>query len=163
MTTFYISDLHLNHSKIIEFSPNRMGKDSEEHDELLIQEWNKYVSKRDKVWVLGDVAFGLKGLEKVKRLNGHKDLIRGNHDMLSTKTYLEYFNQVYGIVKDRGLWLSHAPIHPNELRNKINVHGHVHNETIPDSRYINVCVESVGRPISYDELIKLKDINYDLR
>ena len=55
--------------------------------------------------------------------------------------------------------MSHAPIHPNELRGRFNLHGHVHQNSITlpdgslDDRYINCCVEmSYGIPQSLDKL-----------
>jgi calcineurin-like phosphoesterase family protein len=41
----------------------------------------------------------------------------------------------------------------------MNVHGHVHQNTLPDKRYINVSVEEVvGLPLSLDELRKKRDV-----
>ena len=45
--------------------------------------------------------------------------------------------------------MSHVPVHPSQLdRWKLNVHGHLHAETvmlgdIPDSRYYNVSMEAI--------------------
>lgn len=164
--TFFISDLHLGHKKILELSPKRGGTNIEEHDDWIIESWNSVVGKNDMTWTLGDVAFSELSLAKVAKLNGHKKLCRGNHDNLTTSTYLKYFNNVYGIVKQNGFWLSHAPIHTQELRGLKCVHGHTHHRMIQfigmdadclfskvDDRYINVCVEKLnGVPISIDQL-----------
>lgn len=154
MTDYVISDLHFGHKRILEFSPGlRGGTNSEEHDEWLISQINSRVTKQDRLYILGDIAMGKIHLPKVKRLNGFKYLVRGNHDTLSTHTYLEYFNQVYGILKLEGFWLTHAPIHPLELRGKKNIHGHVHQNSIPDDRYINACVEACnGIPLAIKDL-----------
>lgn len=53
------------------------------HDEWLIKEvFNKYVQKKDEVYILGDVSLAKRNeAEKfVARLNGNKHLITGNHD-----------------------------------------------------------------------------------
>ncbi|MBX2986738.1 MAG: metallophosphoesterase [Bdellovibrionaceae bacterium] len=159
--TYFISDLHLDHKRILEFSPCRKGPSITDHNEWLIQNWNNTVTDQDKVYVLGDVVFSQEALELIGKLKGHKYLIRGNHDKLSTQAYLKYFNNVYGILKTHGFWLTHAPIHPNELRGKLNIHGHVHERSITlpdgslDERYINVCVEALnGIPISLTEIMK---------
>ncbi|HUM41589.1 MAG TPA: metallophosphoesterase [Fervidobacterium sp.] len=159
--TFFIGDLHLGHKKILGFSPQRGGTNIEEHDEWIISQWNSVVQKNDMVWVLGDVAFSGEALKLVDRLRGYKRLVRGNHDTQSTEAYLKYFNNVFGIVKENGMWLSHAPVHPQELRGKINVHGHVHHNSIRfedgglDPRYINVSVENInGIPLSMEDLRK---------
>lgn len=154
---FFIGDLHFGHKRILEFSPQRGGTNIEEHNEWIISQWNSRVAKHDTVWVLGDVAFSAVALELVARLKGHKQLVRGNHDTQSTEAYLKYFNNVFGIVKKHGLWITHAPIHPAELRGKPNIHGHVHANSIPDPRYINVSVENInGLPVALSELLIIK-------
>lgn len=151
--TFFISDLHLDHKHILTFSPQRGGANIEEHNEWIVERWNSVVTKRDNVWVLGDVCFSKASLKYLPRMRGQKYLVRGNHDQLSTATYLEYFQNVYGLIKKHGFWLSHAPIHPQELRGKPNLHGHVHANSIPGSHYVNVCVEALdGVPISLTQL-----------
>lgn len=164
-----ISDLHLGHKNILKYSGEwRGGTTAEEHDEWIISQWNSVVRKQDLVYLLGDVAFGEDSLHLVRRLKGEKKLIRGNHDILTTTSYLKYFNNVYGLYSHKGVfWLSHAPIHPQELRGRLNIHGHVHQNSIlidnevsichnePDPRYINACVEmSYGVPQSLDDLFE---------
>lgn len=158
---FFIGDLHFGHKRILEFSPERGGTNIDEHNEWIISQWNSQVAKHDTVWVLGDVAFSASALELVGRLKGHKQLVRGNHDTQSTEAYLKYFNNVFGLVKKYGFWLSHAPIHPAELRDKPNIHGHVHAKSIRlpdgslDSRYFNVSVENInGVPIALSEIAR---------
>lgn len=155
--TFFISDLHLGHKAIMNFSrPWREGSDVLEHNEWIVKQWNSVVRKNDMVWVCGDVIFGQDNLWYLHRMHGHKNLVRGNHDTLSTATYLKYFNNVYGLIKVDRFWLSHAPIHPAELRGRNNIHGHVHHNSIPDARYINVSVENLaGVPISLTRLLEL--------
>ncbi len=151
----FISDLHLGHKNILRFSgPLRGGTTSEEHDEWIVEQWNSVVNNRDLVWVLGDVAFPGEGnLDILARLKGRKKLVRGNHDTLPTAEYLKYFEDIYGIYKKYGYWITHAPVHPLELRGKKNIHGHVHQHSINDNRYINVCVEeNYGIPISLQEI-----------
>ena len=91
MNTFLISDTHFGHKNILSFKRNdgtslRPAFNSiEEHDEFLIDNWNKVVSPTDKIYHLGDVGFYnvSKLLEVMSRLNGRKVLIKGNHDNLS--------------------------------------------------------------------------------
>ena len=64
-----------------------------------------------------------------------------------------FFDEVYGFHKYKEFWLSHCPIHPQELRGKYNIHGHVHHNNIPDKNYFNVCIEALnGLPIKLDEI-----------
>jgi calcineurin-like phosphoesterase family protein len=96
----------------------------------------------------------MEGIATINSLHGSKTLIRGNHDNLDTTAYLKCFDQVEGMVKYKFFWLTHSPMHPVELRGKVNIHGHVHFATINDIRYENVCCENISyTPISYDELI----------
>lgn len=158
---YVISDLHLGHKKILEFSGTlRGGTTPEEHDQWIIDQWNSVVTKHDLVYVLGDVAMNAEALKLVKQLKGTKHLVRGNHDVESLQKYLEYFATVYGLHLYKGaFWMSHAPIHPQELRGRLNLHGHSHQNSIldgngnPDPRYINACIEmSYGVPQSLDDL-----------
>lgn len=155
---WFVSDLHLGHNRIIDFSgPLRDGTNVVEHDHLLVQEWNRVVSKRDLVFVLGDVCMH-KDLGILSELRGNKRLVRGNHDNKNVREYLPYFEDIFGIIKYKGFWVSHAPIHPDELRGKCNIHGHVHGSSIRDAfhqhdkRYFNVCWES------YKSLVPFEDI-----
>jgi calcineurin-like phosphoesterase family protein len=154
---FFISDLHLGHKKIIEFSALlRECKSVESHDEWIIKQWNSVVTERDVVYVLGDIAFSKDGLAKAERLTGIKKMVFGNHDRFKIAEYEAVgFSVIGGIVKYKEFWLTHAPIHPDELRGKRNIHGHVHHRSIDDDRYINVCVENVGGvPIFLDDVRK---------
>ena len=174
-TPFFIGDLHLGHKKILEFSSAyRGGTNVEEHDEWIVKQWNSVVTKRDIVYVVGDVAFNKDKLVLLKRMNGQKNLVRGNHDTYSLKTYMEYFNNVYGLLKKWGYWISHPPIHPQELRGKHNIHGHVHHNSVTwwdhieedmvlDPRYVNVSVENNnGVPVSLDEINKIIKDRFNL-
>lgn len=163
-----LSDFHFGHKSILKNSgPLRGGTTPEEHDDWLIHQINSTVKKCDVLYVLGDVAFDYESLKKMKRIKaGNRILVRGNHDLESTQKYLEFFSTVHGMISFKGVfWLTHCPIHPQELRGRINIHGHVHKQSIlsqdgtPDPRYINACVEmTYGVPQDLDALlVKHKD------
>jgi len=146
---YFTSDLHFGHKRIIEFSGihGRIGSNSNEHDEWIIDSWNSLITKRDIIWILGDIAIGkcengLKNLSKVGRLYGIKNCVLGNHDELPIQEYSKYFHTIKGFTKYKGYWLSHVPIHSSELRGKKNIHGHIHHNIIEDENYINVCIEA---------------------
>lgn len=152
---YFISDLHLGHKNILKFSPSRGGTCMKSHAEWLVDQWNTVVLKRDIVYVLGDVCFDKKYLHYLKQMNGQKNLILGNHDEFNLDIYKNYFNNIHGFKRYKGYWLSHAPIHTEELRGFDNIHGHVHSYTLKDRRYINVSVEAVnGIPLSIDLINK---------
>jgi len=155
--TYVISDLHLGHKNILKFAGKYRdwATSVDEHDYVLIERIRSVCrSKRDLLYILGDVAMDVNKLELLKDIPARKILVRGNHDTFQDGVYRKYFDSIQGIVQKRynskGYWFSHAPVHPQELRGRRNVHGHVHansileNRLVPDSNYINVCVENCG-------------------
>ena len=153
MSIFFISDLHLGHKSILNFSPNRGGHNIYEHDEWVIDSINSLVGKRDVLYILGDLVFDREKLPFLGRIKGQKFFVLGNHDKFPVEEYMKYGTVRSGIYKYKGLWLTHCPIHPAELRDKKNVHGHVHNNSLEDRMYVNVCVEALhGRPISLEQV-----------
>lgn len=121
---WFTSDLHLGH----ELAAKMRGFNNViEHDWTIIANLVAVVGKGDKLFVLGDVAWNDKGLKLVAEIPGVKELIMGNHDSYKTQMYLKYFNKVHGFCKYKNFWLSHCPIHPQEIyRCKGNIHGHIH-------------------------------------
>ena len=81
MATFFTSDTHFGHRRIIELC-NRPFSDVTEMNEMMVSNWNRVVSPEDTVYHLGDVALGPieESLGYIKRLNGEKILVVGNHD-----------------------------------------------------------------------------------
>lgn len=150
--TFVISDTHFGHRNIITFtnsdgSPLRPFQSVEEMDEALVANWNSVVSPEDRVYHLGDVVINRKALPILDRLNGRKCLIKGNHDIFKLKDYLPYFDDIrsYKVMPKEGIIMSHIPIHPASLaRWRLNVHGHLHGNTLGDPRYLNVSVEQIN-------------------
>jgi|SRR5882672_1569016 len=161
MTIFKLGDTHFRHGNILTFkrqdgTPLRNFATIEEHDEHLIKCWNSVVTDKDLVYHMGDVVMNKKYLPIVHRLKGRKILIRGNHDTASTKELLEYFDEVYGTYCLKGLILSHIPLAKESIeRFGVNVHGHLHANSINDKRYFNVSAEQLNyTPISLEELRK---------
>jgi calcineurin-like phosphoesterase family protein len=149
---FFIGDLHFGHKNIHTFRSELGFDNEEEHREFLIEQWNSVVNKRSVIWVLGDAVFSSEHLCHIDRLLGTKFLILGNHD-LGAKEMLSSFDKVHGFQKYKGFWLSHCPIHPEELRGKPNIHGHVHSNTIQDKRYFNASCENIDyKPVSIEEV-----------
>ena len=76
---FFTADTHFGHSNILSYC-KRPFQTIEEHDEVLVQNWNNIVKKKDIVFHLGDVGFGNNLQHTIHRLNGKIHLIIGNHD-----------------------------------------------------------------------------------
>lgn len=169
---FFASDHHFSHEKLYsQFTDRRTGKfvrhefaNADEGNEAMIERHNAVVKPTDCVYFLGDVVFSKKHLHLVGRMTGRKVLIKGNHDLLEAKEYLEYFDDIRGSHQFKGMVITHIPVHPQSLgRWGFNVHGHLHTERImnpkesdgPDERYFNVSMEQINyTPISLEEVRK---------
>lgn len=95
MTIWFTSDTHFWHRNIQQYC-NRPGESVEGMNELLIQRWNERVKPNEEVYHLGDFFFcGVTKAEEIlKRLNGIKFWIKGNHDYKQTKLAEPYFQWV---------------------------------------------------------------------
>lgn len=106
MNTFFTSDTHFGHERIISLS-DRPFRDVQHMNEMLIHNWNSVVGPTDHVYHLGDVALGTfeESMKCVGRLNGIKHLVVGNHDRLfldpevknleKHQRYTERFRKMY--------------------------------------------------------------------
>jgi len=153
---YVVSDTHFGHRKIIEFEPiARPFTTIEEHDSVLVERWNAVVTKYDTVWHLGDVFFGKNGHHILAALNGHKNLVLGNHDHYPLAVYQQYFGKICGAAEYEGCLLTHVPVHPNQMyRYRKNIHGHMHSKCVMktheacdderDERYVCVSMERIG-------------------
>jgi calcineurin-like phosphoesterase family protein len=152
---YFTSDWHFGHKAILKYRPE--FESIEQHDQTFIDNFNNTVTKRDTVYFLGDMAFTAEGLEKLKQLRHcHKKVLYlGNHDTLHTREYLEVFDEVFAIRSLKNFWLSHCPMHPQEIRNrKGNIHGHLHRSVLGDSRYFDVSPEKHNYELVDFEYIK---------
>ena len=152
---WFTSDLHLGHEGV---AKHRGFTCLEYHDDAILNNFQKLIGKRDKLFILGDVAWNNKSLPLIAEIPGVKELIVGNHDTLSTREYLKYFNKVHGFRGYKGFWLSHPPIHEQEIyRKRGNIHGHVHNgaHTPPlPYPYFNVNVDfNDMKPVNFDTIL----------
>lgn len=148
--SFSIADLHFDHTnswekfKLPNGDPLRPFSSTEEMNEAIIERWNAVVKPQDHIYVLGDVSINKKGLDCVKRLNGHKRLIMGNHDVHANKKYYEAgFEKLAACRVFVDKWImTHIPIHPDEVseRFRVNIHGHLHANQVmrPSSRYVRI-------------------------
>lgn len=132
---YYIADTHFGHANILNLC-NRPFNSIEEMDETLIKNWNDTVSNQDDIYILGDFSFKSKNpAEYLKKLNGKKHLIIGNHDnkLIKNKECYKYFEEMEDIkvVNDNGLQIfcCHYPLVEwlGYYRNVIHFYGHVHN------------------------------------
>jgi calcineurin-like phosphoesterase family protein len=157
---YLVGDFHFNHNNILKYRPQ--FKTIEEHNQTIIDNFNKTIKKRDTVYFMGDIVFADEGMEILKKLRycHKKILILGNHCFQHFKgdkfEAFKYFDEVVGSVKKKGCWLSHIPIHPDELRGSYCIHAHTHNCNLEDPRYFNTSLENIDyTPIDLMEVIKI--------
>jgi len=172
-SVFLVSDTHFGHLGVCKFTRNdgvtklRPWDNAEDMDEEMVKRWNETVRPNDKVYHLGDVVINRKALGIMRRLNGDKVLIRGNHDIFRDDEYRQHFRELRAYHVLNGMILSHIPIHPESLgRFGTNIHGHLHANRVMiqkhakatpeiDPRYHCVCVEQTDfRPILFEDVIK---------
>ena len=173
-SVFLVSDTHFGHTGVCRFVRNdgvtklRPWDTAEEMDEFMVKAWNERVRPTDKVYHLGDVVINRKALGIMRRLNGDKVLIRGNHDIFKDEDYREHFRELRAYHVMNGMILSHIPIHSESLgRFGVNIHGHLHANRVMlpgfngkitdiiDVRYHCVCVEQTDfAPILFEDVIK---------
>ena len=182
--TWFTSDTHFAHRLVA----GLRGFDSpEDHDEAVIHTWNKHVKPTDRVWLLGDVS--LRKFDTwapcVRRLNGHIQLVAGNHDYAHTGfrnanagTFTDYASvfetvQQFARVRHDGrmLVLSHYPYddshpgdpqaqwRPRDVGNPV-IHGHTHStEKLSYSAcgtpQLHVGWDAWRRPVRFHEIVSL--------
>lgn len=169
MTNYYFtSDTHFGHENILKkFCPEtRLGATIQEHDEILIRNWNNIVGPEDHVWNLGDVFFSEYDRAKsvLSRLNGKKYLIWGNHDKVlqRNKDLWEFFEDIYDykelVIERTHVILFHYPIQEwNRMHHgSFHFHGHTHGTVTLPGRGLDVGIDGpvAGRrmtPISWAE------------
>jgi len=163
--TFLYSDPHFGHKLMTRAQDDgsvlRPFTSPEAMDEALVALYNERVRSGDTVIFLGDVAINRRCLPTIARLNGHKILVRGNHDQFRLEEYARHFKDVVGTrLLAKEMFLSHYPVHPDSMYPSwTNVHGHMHHRFVrlsdgtPDPRYLCVCVEQTNfAPITIGEV-----------
>lgn len=153
---YFISDLHFGHKNI----GNLRGMDSDTFDSLIIDNWNKTVTNRDIVYVLGDITMeDHKSIHAyLSQLNGIIRVVGGNHDTRKCcKSISDMGIPISGCLVYKGFICTHIPIHPHELDGyyRGNIHGHIHNRDVDlGESYFNVVCERIGYiPMLFDEIV----------
>lgn len=162
MTTWFTSDPHFDHFKIIRYC-NRPFENLDHMHQVLQDNWNQRVTPDDEVWVLGDFVLGSfeTGALILDSLHGTKHLIMGNHDRHSRSAFLRMgFKTVQkqAVLDFIGepLRMSHFPPR-HEEKPQISLCGHVHDRWTwdPERLTLNVGVDVWDfSPISEATIVK---------
>lgn len=156
MKTLYAADLHFGQGSVCKF--RKQFSSPEEHDSVIYENIARKLCKRTTLYLLGDICFSTGSLKYIKGFREIADnviLIGGNHctDNVTMKQLVDVFAQIHFYKNKHGFTLSHMPIHAEHLRNRLNVHGHLHDLVIDDSRYLSVSLEQINfEPISLDSI-----------
>ncbi|MDD5649151.1 MAG: hypothetical protein PHF86_01855 [Candidatus Nanoarchaeia archaeon] len=168
----FCSDLHQGHNKIISIC-NRPTTILD-HDTWLIENFNKYVDKKDSVYILGDLSFEKKEkAEKfIDKLHGQKTLILGNHDKnIHNSTRFAQITQIKDFTFSQfglniHIVLCHYPIASwnRKVHGSWHLYGHVHGRfKLPglafdvgiDNNEIHQLTENIWRPINLYEICQI--------
>jgi calcineurin-like phosphoesterase family protein len=172
--TFFTSDTHYFHKNIMreDFS-NRPFNDVDHMNEELIKSWNRVVGEDDTVYHLGDVSLGSasKTTEIIRRLNGHKHLILGNHEKSvmrkeATRNLFESIQAGLNIRVDGiDLYLHHyaCRVWNKSHRGSYHLYGHSHDSLEYEEwgRSMDVSVDTAARilgeyrPFSFEEINRI--------
>ena len=170
-STWFTSDTHFNHKNIITYC-GRNFDDLDSMTESLVSNWNNAVREGDTVYHLGDFAlsWGKKHEELIdgilRRLNGQKHLIVGNHDRdevtrsrrwVTVSHYKELKVAIGG--HQQAIVLCHYPLRSwnQQHYGSWMLHGHCHG-TLPDigGKIMDVGVDChQHKPISLSHVSEL--------
>jgi len=168
MKTWITSDLHFGHANIKNFCPVTRARfrDVDDMEVQMIADWNASVGDEDTVYILGDVAFlpAVKAVEIMRKLNGRKILIKGNHDykLLNDPAFCSCFAEVHSYLRmtynGTLVCMFHFPILEWDQmhRGAVHFYGHVHGKTTGMERYRcrDVAFDATGRVVSsMDDMI----------
>lgn len=168
----FTSDTHFGHRNIIDFCDRPWGS-VEAMNEGLIERWNKVVKPEDTIYHLGDFAMTISDDEIraiLRRLNGTKIIILGNHDERTIARHSsefkgdDLFRAVYPGIKEikhqkKYIVMCHYSL---EVWNRshwgaYHLYGHSHGTLPEDShrRSFDVGVDPNGYfPVSFDEVVE---------
>ena len=142
MQVLITSDLHHGHRNIHNF--RKSFESAALHDQYILHMLSQ-LNKRTILFILGDFLFDgphyEQYLQTLSKLPCTIKVVPGNHDSKSlyTQTIASNIHIELPLFTYKNTWLSHCPIHPQEMRSRLgNIHGHLHHEIIPDPHYFNV-------------------------
>lgn len=182
INAFY-SDPHFGHKNIIKYC-NRPFSDVEDMTRGLIENYNNVIGTNDVVMWLGDCSFCKKSdfNQIMKRLNGKKILVRGNHDHSNREMLQAGFeivlSQCFLRISGKLCRLSHFPYFKSErpgmkiddrhknkrpvyVNGEILIHGHTHSSEKVYKNMIHVGVDAWDyKPALMSEIEEIMNKNF---
>jgi calcineurin-like phosphoesterase family protein len=134
---YVVSDTHFFHKRIVDYCGRDMN-----HNNIMVERWNKAVGPNDVVLHLGDLVFTTNANKQRlffeslgPSLHGQKYLILGNHDRKDWERF--YVAAGFAVIRPfsmqyKGYTVSfdHYPANQGAISkgdDNIRVHGHIHN------------------------------------
>lgn len=163
---FFTSDLHFGHNNVIIYD-ERPFYSMENMEDMLIGNWNNVVGVNDTVYILGDFSLSKANttMNILKRLNGKKILIEGNHDadyLKNNNFDRTLFEEIVSYkeinYKGNNIVLCHYPISDwnGQKYGSLHFHGHIHKLEKDWVGALNVgCCKHNYTPLSIDEAIRI--------
>lgn len=174
MKTYFTSDLHFSHKRIVEFTNRGKETSQEDHDSWITELWNNTVENQDRVFHLGDFSFGTtyeQVAKQVQRLKGQKFFIKGNHDrskfldqLKEDRLIQDWYEYKEIKLSDKIAVLFHFPIASWHKQNYgiWHLHGHSHgNFSDSKGKMLDVGIDSAYNIKGKHEFFSEEDIaNY---
>jgi len=168
---FFTADYHLFHENIIEYC-NRPWKKVDEMHKQLIFRHNSVVNSHDIVWNLGDVTlddaqYVFRNSNAIKKFNGTKHLVVGNHDEWKYTSYenigfLTVHTAMWFEYGGFTFYMMHDPSKYTAIENNpkaIMLCGHIHKlfkHLLPEKRIINVGIDVWDyTPVNLKQILEL--------
>ena len=134
---YYISDLHFFCNSQVdngigENYDSRPFKSLDEMHNYMLSRWNEKITNGDTVYILGDICHHMRmeqADEFIKKLNGKKYLIKGNHDKnYDPRLFADIQDFMTASVNGQYFALMHYPMlsWPKKNSGSIQLHGHIH-------------------------------------
>lgn len=152
---YFTSDLHLGHKNILKYQPARPWKNIDEMNNAIVDNWNSVVTPQDEVYVIGDFAFmqPTDTVNILRRMNGQKYLIKGNHDAIDSSEVRECFGWIkdfyelnvdLGDVHKQKIVMCHYAfrVWNKSHHGSWNLYGHSHGSLPPEGKQLDVGIDA---------------------
>lgn len=170
METWFTSDFHLDHFNVIKYSDRPFGTVTE-MNESIIDNVNKFVSKNDTLYFLGDFCFKNKNpIHYREKINCNNIvMILGNHDYrVKREVWEKLFLSVHDILVIHNpvlLTMCHYPLEswPSKSHKSICLHGHSHGKSRFEMNRIDVGVDCHNyEPINISNVVEIIKLRRDV-
>jgi len=169
-TIWFTADYHHGHPAIIKHANRPVN--IQDHDEWLLEEvHNKYISKKDRVYILGDLSMAKRKEAElfIGKLKGQKYLILGNHDrnihnspqFVKIDSLMDFTYKQFGL--NFHIVLCHYPMMSwnKSVHGSWSLYGHVHGRLKHPGLGLDVGIDNdtieIYRPLTLLDIVTWMD------